>query len=222
MVLQAKTAAEIPIGLHAVRQGDGSDGREGPDGTRPSEVWKRCADGRQRVTRRRLDGSSLKIKQFSLKCQENHKCTQINQCNDFRSKDGQISDWSNLNTNFAIRSFKVILDSTALGGGNHGPFLQTPSTSSTRRISVQRPKLWPNPETSAPIVRSSASTQHFGANTKNIAKSRPNLLGTRGCGEGRWVRKWTALDQEHNINPGKQAYALKTARTSIEITYRSF
>ncbi|KAJ7718580.1 hypothetical protein DFH07DRAFT_784916 [Mycena maculata] len=38
-------------------------------------------------------------------------------------------------------------------------------------------------------------------------------LGTHRCGEGRWVRKWTALDQEHNINPSKQAYALKTAKT---------
>ena len=61
------------LGLYAVRQGDGSDGRDGPDGTRRSEVWRRRADGRQRVTRRRVDGSSLKIMQFSPKCQGNHK-----------------------------------------------------------------------------------------------------------------------------------------------------
>jgi hypothetical protein len=42
----------VYLGLQAVRQDDGFDGQDGQDGqdvTRPSEVWDRGADGRQRV-----------------------------------------------------------------------------------------------------------------------------------------------------------------------------
>ncbi|KAJ7737331.1 hypothetical protein B0H16DRAFT_1466256 [Mycena metata] len=78
--------------LWAARQGDGFDGRDGPDGSRPSEVWKRRADGRRRVTRHRLDGSP-KIGQFSFKY--------LNPSTAVNGSDGRDP---------AVRAFKTISD----------------------------------------------------------------------------------------------------------------
>ncbi|KAJ7764057.1 hypothetical protein DFH07DRAFT_770706 [Mycena maculata] len=139
---------------------------------------------------------------------------------------------------YLFRSFKAVLDFAALGGGNYCRFLRPQLSpkfntnapivypnNSVQQFSVQRRSIsdWARLIVQAPqhgafrskdrdyrqILRNHAPYKIWSAGKKRLKFSQEFRRAIQGFTKMETI--WTALAQEHNINPGKQAYALKTA-----------
>ncbi|KAJ7745796.1 hypothetical protein DFH07DRAFT_776566 [Mycena maculata] len=109
------------------------------------------------------------------------RCTQINQHDNFRSEDGQISDWAHLTVQAPQHGCTQF----------YGSWMRKPS----------------------PIFACAMAPCpcQYGVLAKEEVEILAQEFRQAIQGFTKMETIWTALAQQHNINPGKQAYALKTA-----------